>query len=375
MRVESQLLRNFVCGGAVASLTLTFFDPVMWSAVGLFLGLGLLLLVPVAMSRAHTEPPEFFFALAWIVTAGLLAFAYGATQEFYNIRQVGFLLIGLVVGFLISLVRVPQWAAWTPFGLLALYFGGLAILGRDPADSLTQNSRNYVSVMLLAMFASAMLLSKPMTVRPLHVVMALIVLTISIWGTGRAGILCALLLTGGLSACLLFQGRLGVLRATLSVIVLCVLAVAVFVGVEILQTQGYLDRFASRGFRDAPRLSIIVSYFYQIEPAQLFFGKNYYHDPFMEKWGYNLHNSYLSAWAHLGLYYFAVVLAAVAICVRRLRKHPAIVIAVLAFAVRALTDTHLFGGQYDYIALAALFIFLRDTPAGAIKRSPATLRS
>ena len=176
MRVESQLLRNFVCGGAVASLTLTFFDPVMWSAVGLFLGLGLLLLVPVAMSRAHTEPPQFFFALAWIVTAGLLAFAYGATQEFYNIRQVGFLLIGLVVGFLISLVRVPQWAAWTPFGLLALYFGGLAILGRDPADSLTQNSRNYVSVMLLAMFASAMLLSKPMTVRPLHVVMALLVL-------------------------------------------------------------------------------------------------------------------------------------------------------------------------------------------------------
>ena len=59
MRVE-QLLRNFVCGGAVASLTLTFFDPVMWSAVGLFLGLGLLLLVPVAMSRAHTEPPQFF---------------------------------------------------------------------------------------------------------------------------------------------------------------------------------------------------------------------------------------------------------------------------------------------------------------------------
>ena len=127
------------------------------------------------------------------MTAGLLAFAYGATQEFYNIRQIGFLLIGLVVGFLISLVRVPQWAAWTPFGLLALYFGGLAILGRDPADSLTQNSRNYVSVMLLAMFASAMLLSKPMTVRPLHVVMALLVLTLSIWGTGRAGVLCALL--------------------------------------------------------------------------------------------------------------------------------------------------------------------------------------
>ena len=116
-------------------------------------------------------------------------------------------------------------------------------------------------------------------------------------------------MTGGLSASLLFQGRLGVLRATLSVLVLCVLAVAVFVGVEILQTQGYLDRFASRGFRDAPRLSIIVSYFYQIEPSQLFFGKNYYHDPFMEKWGYNLHNSYLSAWAHLGLYYFAFVLA------------------------------------------------------------------
>jgi hypothetical protein len=166
-------------------------------------------------------------------------------------------------------------------------------------------------------------------------------------------------LTAGLSVALTFRGRRGVLRSTIALVVMLALAVATFAGSEILQDQGYLDRLSSRGLRDPSRLAILVSYFYQIEVTELIFGKNYYHDPFMEKWGYNLHNSFLSAWAHLGLGYLLFLFATMAMCLRRLRTQPAIAGSVLVFGLRALTDTHLFAGQYDYIAFAAVFGFLR----------------
>ena len=373
--VPDGLLRTAVTVGTVASLTLTFFHPVMWLAAGLFLGLAVLLLMPSLLTGVQTEPLRFHFAAIWIFAVALLALAQGATHEFYNVRQIGFLIIGFAFGYLISLVRVPALAAWTPFALLATYFAALAMMGQDPAESLTQNSRNYVSAMLLALFASAMLLTKPQVVQKRHIVPALIVLTLSIWATGRAGIICALLLTAGLSVALIFRGRLGVLRSTLALAAVLALAVATFAGSEILQQQGYLDRLSSRGLRDPSRLAIIVSYFYQIEVSELIFGKNYYHDPFMQRWGYNLHNSFLSAWAHLGLGYLLFLFATMAICVRRLRTHSAIAVSVLAFGLRALTDTHLFAGQYDFIAFAAVFGFLRETPVPASRPSLVASRS
>jgi hypothetical protein len=359
-RVFNRPLRNSIGFGAVTSLTLTFFHSVSWALVALFLGLAVLSMLPVALQRARTEPPRFYLAMGWTAMVLVLALAYGATQQLYNYPQLGFLLIGLVFGYLISIVRPPDWVAWGPFAAFSLYFAALAVLGKDPADSFPQNSRNYVSVVLLALYASAMLLSKPATVRWLHVLTALLTLLLCVWGTGRAGMLCAFLLTAGLALNMMFKGTLGIVRMAVATVAMLLLAVGMFIGVQLLQTQGYLDRFASRGFHDAPRLSILVNYFYQIEGSQLLFGKNYYHDPFMDKWGFNLHNTYLSAWAHLGLAYLLFILYVLGLAFRRARENAAISIAVLTFSLRALTDTHIYCGQYDYVIYAALFILLRE---------------
>jgi hypothetical protein len=205
--------------------------------------------MPSLLTGVQAEPLRFHFSAIWIFAVALLALAQGATHELYNVRQIGFLVIGFAFGYLVSLVRAPGLAAWAPFALLATYFAALAMMGQDPAESLTQNSRNYVSAMLLALFASAMLLTKPQAVQKRHIVPALIVLTLSVWATGRAGIICALLLTAGLSAALIFRGRLGVLRSTLALVVMLALAVATL-WARNHQQQGYLDRLSSRGLRD-----------------------------------------------------------------------------------------------------------------------------
>lgn len=357
--VLNRSLYGVVSIGGIISLTLTFFSPLMWLPVGGFLGLAILLLALMNMHERQAEPPAFFLVLAWALMALLLALMYGASQEFYNIRQVAFLLCGLVFGYLMSVSRVHPLAAWTPFCLFALFFSVLVLMGRDPGIVFPRNSENYLSVILLALYASAMILSRPARIQPVHALLALVSLVLSIWGGGRAGVLASLLLAGGLFVGLILSGRMGVVRTSIAIFMLTIAAGAVAFGAEILISQGYLQKFATRGIQDAPRLSIIFSYFNGISLQELLLGKNYYHDSFMARWGYNLHNSYLSAWAHLGLAYLLLLIVALATMAKRFRAEPALGLAVLAFGLRALTDTHLFSGQYDYILFAALFLLLR----------------
>jgi hypothetical protein len=368
-RVLNHSFYGYVSIGGVASLTLTFFSPLLWFAVAAFAGVALLLIVLVALEERQIEPPAFYVVLAWTGTAVLLALFYGATQEFYNLRQVAFLLCGLVFGYLMSLSRVPPLAAWIPFGLFAIFFSGLVLLGRDPANVFPRNSENYVSVILLALYASAIILHRPARIRPMHALLALLVLALSIWGGGRAGVLASLMLAGSLFVGLILSGRKGVIRTSIAIVILVIAAGAVAFAAELLIRQGYLETFATRGIRDAPRLLIILSYFDGISVPELLFGRNYYHDSFMAGWGYNLHNSYLSAWAHLGLSYLLLLLLGLATTARKLRAEPALCLAVLAFGLRALTDTHLFSGQYDYIVFAVLFLLLRR-PVRPPVRSP-----
>jgi hypothetical protein len=375
LAVPNRSLHGLVSIGGVTSLTLTFFSPVMWLVVGVFVGISLLLVTMMTMEERQFEPPAFFLVLAWSLTAAMLALLYGASQEFYNVKQVAFLLCGLLFGYLISVSRVPALAAWIPFCLFTAFFGALVLLGRDPGNVFPRNSENYVSVILLALYATAMILTRPARIRPWHALLALLILILAVWGGGRTGMLASLMLTGGLFVGLILGGRRGFIPTTIAICVLLIAAGAVVYGTEILISRGYLETFATRGIRDAPRLSIIASYFDGITLPELLLGKNYYHESFMARWGYNLHNSYLSVWAHLGLAYLVLVIVSLVTIGRNLRAEPALALAVLAFGLRALTDTHLLSGQYDYILFAVLFLMLRKQAAPAVTRTPVPVRS
>jgi hypothetical protein len=249
----------------------------------------------------------------------------------------------------------------------------LLVLGREPGEAFSRNSQNYVSVILLALYASAVVMTRPTTVRLVHIIIAGFVLVLSIWAAGRGGILASLLLTSGLIARFVSQGRAGIFRwiAVTSMIVVATFAF-VFIA-DMLERQGYLYKFEGRDLNDPSRLRILVSYFDGIEISELLLGKNYYDDSVIGRWGFNLHNSYLDAWAHLSIGYLLFILAVLAIVVRRLRRYPVLVIAVLAFAARAVTDSQLFSGQYDYVIFAALFFLLRSQGRQSVGAVPSSL--
>lgn len=368
--VRNRHLQGLVAIGGATSLTLTFFHPALWLAVGVFAGLATMILALGILHERHAEPPLFFLALAWALAAAVMAVAWGAVQELYNFRQVGFLLCGLLFGYLVSIARAPPFAAWAPFCAMALYFSLLGLAGRDPGSAFPRNSENYLSAVLLAHYATAVLLTRPARIRPAHLFLAAWMLALSVWSTGRSGVIASLFLVLGTLAGLALQGRRGFSRALVASGLVLSLALVVVAGAAYLLSHGYLEGFAARGIHDAPRLSIISNYFTGIRPGELLFGKNYYHEPFMAKWGYNLHNSYLSAWSHLGLAYLLLMLAALAVVARNFWREPVIGLAVLAFAMRAMTDTHLLAGQYDFVPVAALFLLLRRDRRGAVTPQP-----
>lgn len=357
--MRNRNLHGLVALGGASSLTLTFFHPAMWLSVGAFASLAALLLTLVVLHGRHSEPGSFYVALSWCIAALLLALAWGAGQEFYNYRHVAFLVCGLLFGYLISVSRAAPFAAWAPFFVMALYFTLLGMAGRDPASAFPRNSENYLSAVLVALYATAMLMTLPERIRGIHVALALWMLLLSVWSSGRAGVIASLLLVAGLTVGLLLQGRRGFTRALLASVAVTALAGAVFAGAIYMLSHGYLESFAGRGIRDAPRLSIIANYFGDIRPGELVFGKNYYHEPFMARWGFNLHNSYLAAWSHLGLAYLLLIVATLVLVARNFWAAPAAGLAVIAFALRSVTDTHLLAGQYDYVLFATLFLLLR----------------
>ena len=352
--VHSQFLRNLVGVGATMSLTLTFLHAALWAPVLACVALGTLTLIVHMVDARSTEPPAFFAAAAWIAAILVLASASAVAQGFYNVSQIAYLLFGLVIGYVISTTRTPEWAAWLPFSLFAALFLAILAAGGDPGDVMTRNSRNFVSVIMLALYTSAVVMSKPRRVGRIHVVAALVTLVIAVAATGRGGIVTALALNVGLLVNVVLRGRMTFLRSLGTIVGIVVAAVVVYVAAGALLSQGLFGRLAERGLQDAPRLAMILAYFNGIEPIELVLGRNYYDDPFLAQWEFNLHNSYLSAWAHLTVLYLALILATLALAAMRQRASPGIAIAVGAFALRALTVTQRLAGKYDYLVVAAL---------------------
>jgi O-antigen ligase len=366
----TEFLHRLVCIVGVTAFSLTFFHPVFWAPVGLALGAALLLLTPRVVGGRLAEPPAHFVALIWIVATALLALANGMSEEFFNARQIVLVAAGLVFGYFLSLERVPPWLAWSPFALFAMYFAASMLAGRDPNTVFTRNSQNYISVILLAMYASAVIMSRPPRVRPAHVAAAGLVVILAVWAAGRGGILASLLLTIGLISSLVLRGRGGLARWLVLAVTAASILVVAFLAIGFLESGGYLYKFEGRGLRDPSRLTLLVAYFQNMNLTEFLLGRNYYDNSVIGQWSFNLHNSYLDAWAHLGIAYFLFVLAVILTALRRAREQPVIAIATLAFAARAATDSQLFSGQYDFVAFSVLFLLLRR-PASRRPPEPA----
>lgn len=350
-RYRSSLIDDFFLFSGVVSFTLTFFHVLFWvpilasayyfsvksvlSLANLRLGLNAILFVSFLLFC-------FFSAIAWGVFNGL-----------YNIKQLVIVSMGFVLGLSVANSQMSTFWAWLPITIAVVGFVALFFLGWDVNNILPQNSRNFISVILLGLYSTALLLSKPERISMGMVLIAALIFLLSIWAEGRSGIVSSFLLLTMASVSFFIQSRF--FRSKLWIFVLLFIFSWFFF---FLYDFGMFDRISIKGFTDYSRERIFLWYFSDITFFELFFGRNPEDVERLSKFGFNLHNSYLAALAFVGVFYLFLLLLVVFLSAFKYFSVPFIAIAVIPLSIRALTDIQIYVGKYDFIIVAALFIVL-----------------
>ncbi|RZP19210.1 MAG: hypothetical protein EVA34_02275 [Erythrobacter sp.] len=355
---------------AVWSIALSFFSFVFW-----VIALGALLCVFVLSERRdpHSTPPtsrDFVTAL-FLSFLLLIQAVWGIMNEYYNLDEILFVSVSVALAIALSKRRVDPLLSWIPFFATASYFFILLILGASVDSLLPQNSRNFLSVILIGLFASAIVLSKPDRVGAVHVVAGLLVLAFSIIGIGRSGIISSFILVIALIGLKVLSGPRSWKKRLFSAVVLMAVTIAFFSSLnEIMEA---VPRLASRGFHDYSRNFIHLTFFRELEGPNFILGKNYFHIFQLHRYNYNLHSSYLAAWANLGLVYTLTIIFCILRSLAYRKSMPVIWVALLALGLRAATDIQMIGAKFDYVFLVVLFMTSKE--AAPAKRSLMTDRA
>lgn len=347
MPLSHQLVLLFTVFG----FTLSFIDKTFWALV--LFGVFFLLLDLILRLLRNTWSSTKAHFVALISAVLVFEALWGLINGFYNAFGLLMVSCGFIVGYYISIVKMNAALAWIPFALFFAYFVSCWLVGVDTNSILPRNSRNYISVVLLGLFSTAIVLSKPNRLSVFICLAALGVFCVSVWAEGRSGIIASFFLV-----LILIASRVLGLKITFSRQLVILVVLFMVFGFSLLYYIGLFDRLAERGFTDYSRGRIISEYFSGISVSEIFFGRNYFLIDDIGHYGFNLHNSFLASWASGGIFYFIFLMLIIFSVSCRFFSIPVFALALLPLSIRAATDTQIFFGKYDYIVFSLAFLLL-----------------
>ena len=350
-RYRSKLIDDFFLFLGVVSFTLTFFHLFFWIPI-LLSSYYFIIKAVISLSHLRLGVNALLF-LSFLVFCFFAAVAWGVFNGLYNLKQLIIVSMGCVLGLSVANSQISTFWAWLPVTVAVVVFSSLFFLGWDVNNILPQNSRNFISVILLGLYSTALLLDKPDRISIGMVLIAALIFFLSIWAEGRSGIVSSFLMLTMASVSFFVRSRF--FRSKLWIFVILVVLSWFFF---FLYDFGMFDRISIKGFTDHSRERIFLWYFSDITIFELFFGRNPEDVERLSKFGFNLHNSYLAALAFGGVFYFFLMVLVVLLSAFKYFSIPFIAIAVIPLSIRALTDIQIYVGKYDFVIVAALFIVL-----------------
>ena len=350
-RYRSKLIDDFFLFLGVVSFTLTFFHLFFWIPI-LLSSYYFIIKAVISLSQLRLGVNALLF-LSFLVFCFFAAVAWGVFNGLYNLKQLIIVSMGCVLGLSVANSQISTFWAWLPVTVAVVVFSSLFFLGWDVNNILPQNSRNFISVILLGLYSTALLLDKPDRISIGMVLIAALIFFLSIWAEGRSGIVSSFLMLTMASVSFFVRSRF--FRSKLWIFVILVVLSWFFF---FLYDFGMFDRISIKGFTDHSRERIFLWYFSDITIFELFFGRNPEDVERLSKFGFNLHNSYLAALAFGGVFYFFLMVLVVLLSAFKYFSIPFIAIAVIPLSIRALTDIQIYVGKYDFVIVAALFIVL-----------------
>lgn len=216
---------------------------------------------------------------------------------------------------------------------------------------LVQSSRNYISAIPFILLSTHYIYNifKENQVSIIH---ALVLIIIAFIAVGRAGII-----TSALLFFLIFIHEYKIKWLTLGLAVIIGLLIIFYdeITSHLFTTNAYL-RLNKEGLESAGRIVLLSSYFEKINLFTVFTGVSLDQYPF-SAFNHNPHNSLLNAHSLFGIFSFSLIYIFFLI----LRKVNLISLIFGVVLMRALTDTLLFVGVFDFIWISVWLISTSDT--------------
>lgn len=283
------------------------------------------------------------------------------------IKQVVIMFTMITSGFLLSKARpFSLFLSRLPFFTISFYYLYLYASGVPSSQFLQGNSENFISVSLFLTYVLTFSLSKRYRVDVIVLIMTAILFFLSLISVGRSGIVTSAFIFI-FTMLIYFNERLmkldsRVVRFLTYGISFFLFTIAIsFLGKALIES-GLIDRILNRGFTDYSREFIIAEYRERLyNVTSLLGGVDIYLVKSYSKYGYNLHNSYLSIHAFFGVIFFVlyILLIMQASIWLFVKKNFVLLIPLVAILVRALTDIQILGGKLDWIIFFIIFTLLK----------------
>lgn len=269
-----------------------------------------------------------------------------------------FIISGFGAAMVLLRSYVYSWGGYIVFYGLAGYFLVLMLAGVQGDAALKFCSFNGISiVMLVACISLYIILSienKKIDLKP-----ALLTLVISIWGTGRSGIIASLvLLLGLLSLRLKNKPRYGYY-----VIICSLIAFLSVYATDYSFFRNAIDHYHERGstWKDEARSTMWKNYFNNLDVSRGVFGANIVTDPWPEGEvnDYNYHNSFIALHSQTGLMGLITMALFIFALFKFYRTNLVFFFLLLTLILRTSLDTIIFFGRYDFIPFFFIFHYLQ----------------
>lgn len=238
--------------------------------------------------------------------------------------------------------------------VLIYYF----FLGISPSDISEYSSENIVSFIYLS-FSVLIIGLYYREKSQVLITPALLSTIVSFWTMGRSGIISSVIILVGIML-LKYKNKLNKLSISLVFIFLSIFGYYLINLVGEL-TQNVIYRFGERStvIEGSPRIEIAKAYFSDLDLPKILFGqdvKEHYYEGFT-----NLHNSYLDVHYNFGFGGILIIFILISVLIYLfISRQYLYFILMFSLLLRAMTDTVLFGGMYDYVWIYFILIFIQD---------------
>lgn len=349
-------LEEFIVGSAFAVLCLSYFFN---SAFLLYLPISFFALLVNA--DIYIKKATLFITIV-IITWFLFLSIKQSFEGFYSWKQQLLIISHFFVSLLLYKRTFSLFTSYGPAIFLSFVLLFFMMRGVNPENVFPNNSQNYISILLISTLLFSVIARKKEVNINVLMPLSLIVLALSVWAEGRGGILVSLVIF--LMLCLLKFSSLQVRPAILGGVIKffgVLIMIGVFVlGIIIAIQSDVLSSFGARGIESTSRIYIWLSYINIIDFQSLLFGTNPDNLPFVSRWRGNLHNSFISAHAYLGLVYLFIIFLFYFYIMASFKRNKILVLMVSCFMLRAFTDTGMISGHFDLLIISSfLYLFYK----------------